>query len=70
MDNTGAPTRECGPVYLMGVFRQSCCDVSCGGSCEVSTLGGGGGVTHGQHWCTLKEMWSCLLDGCLQTELL
>ena len=50
MDNTGALSRECGPVYLMGVFRQSCCDVSCGGSCEVSTWGGGRG---GHSWTTL-----------------
>ena len=54
---------------LMGVLRQSCCDVSCRGSCEVSSRGERV-VTHGQHWCTLKGMWSCLPDGCLKTELL
>ena len=45
MDNAGALSRECDPVYLMGVFRQSCCDVSCRGSCEVSSRGERG-VTH------------------------
>ena len=55
MDNTGALSRECGPVYLMGVFRHSCCDVSRRGSCEVSSRGERGGVTHGQHRALSKE---------------
>ena len=55
MDNTGALSRECGPLYLMGVFRQSCCDVSCGGSCEVSTWGGGGGSLMGSTGALSRE---------------